>query len=68
MGLIGHNKRFLNLTTGAPGITHDTRLLRHATLFRHIENDVAIPNKTIDLGEAGEIPFVTLNSAFPRLP
>ena len=68
MGLIGHNKRFLHLTTGAPGITHDARLLRHATLFRHIENDVAIPNKTIDLGEAGEIPFVTLDSAFPRLP
>ena len=60
MRLIGHNKRFLHPTTGAPGSTHDARLLRYTTPFRQIENDGAIPNKTIDLGEAGEIPLVTL--------
>ena len=60
MRLIGHNKRFLHLMTGAPGSTHDARLLRYTTLFRQIENDGAIPNKIIDLGEAGEIPLVTL--------
>ena len=60
MRLIGDNKRFLHLTTGAPGSTHDAGVLRYTTLFRQIENDGAIPNKTIDLGEAGEIPLVTL--------
>ena len=67
--LIEHNKRFLHLTTGAPGITYDARLLFHTTLFRQIENDATIPNKTIDIGEAGEILLVTPgDSTFPRLP
>ena len=38
MGLVGYNKRFLHLTTGAPGSTHDARLLRHTSLFREITN------------------------------
>ena len=68
IGLIGHNKRFLYLTTGAPGSTHDARLLRHTTIFHPIENYVDIPNKTIDLGEAGEIPLITPgDSAFSSL-
>ena len=33
MGLIAHNKRFLHLTTGASGSTHNTQLLRYSTLF-----------------------------------
>ena len=32
-GLIAHNKRFLHLTTGASGSTHDTQLLRYSTFF-----------------------------------
>lgn len=68
MGLVGYNKRFLHLTTGAPGSTHDARLLRHTSLFRDITNGAGIPNKCINLGEAGEIPLVTIgDSAFPRL-
>ena len=31
MDLIAHNKRFLHLTTGASGSTHDTQLLRYYT-------------------------------------
>ena len=34
MVLIGYNKLFLHLTTGAPGSIHDTRLLRYASLFK----------------------------------
>ena len=59
-GLSGHNKRFLHLTTGTSGSTHDARLLRHTTLFRQIENDAAILNKSIDLGTVirnGKIPW-----------
>ena len=53
IGFIGH-KRFLHLTTGAPGSTHDAKLLHHASLFCQTENDAAIPNKTIDIGEVGD--------------
>ena len=68
MGLIGHNKRFLHLTTGAPGSTHDARLLRHSSLYKDISNGDGIPNKSIDLGDAGKIPLATVgDSAFPRL-
>ena len=69
MGVIGHNKRFLHVTTGTPGSTHDARLLHHTTLLCQSENDGVIPNKTIDLGQAGEIRLITVGeSAFPRLP
>ena len=70
MGLIGHNKRFLALTTGAPGSTHDARLLRYSNVYRDIINGEGIPDKAIDLGVgAGEIPLITIgDSAFPRFP
>ena len=55
--------------TGTPGSTHDARLLHYTTLLCQSENDGVIPNKTIDLGQAGEILLITVGeSAFPRLP
>ena len=70
MGLVGYNKRFLALTTGAPGITHDARLLRYTRVYRDIINGSGIPDKAINLGnDVGEIPLVTIgDSAFPRFP
>ena len=69
MGLVGHDKRFLELTTGTPGSTHDARLLRHCSLFRKICNGGGIPNKSASLGNVGEISLITIgDSAFPRLP
>ena len=70
MALVGFNKRFLNLTVGAPGSTHDARLLRSIKLFRSILRGEGIPNKAINLGETyGEVPLVTVgDSAFPRFP
>ena len=48
MGLIGHNKRFLQLLTGAEGSMNDARLLRHSPLFHQIANGEKMPNnKTI---------------------
>ena len=68
MGLIGHNKRFLYLTTRTPEIIHDTRLLRQPTLFQELSRGNIISNKDINLGDTGEIPLVTKGySAFPRL-
>ena len=69
MGLVGHNKRFLHLTSGAPGSTHDARLLTHCSLLRTICNGGGIPNKSVSLMNAGEIPLITIgDSKFPRLP
>ena len=66
MGLVGCNKRFLHLTTGAPGSTHDARLLRHTALYKEISKGMGIPNKSLYLGENGFIPLVTIgDSAFP---
>ena len=68
MRLVGYNKRFLNLTVGAPGSTHDARFLRNTGLFKQILNAQGLPDKTVDLGdEYGKITLVTIgDSAFPR--
>lgn len=69
MGLVGCNKRFFYLTTGAPGSTHDARLLRNSPIFTQICKGEKIPKKTICLDEEiGDIPLVTIgDSAFPSL-
>ena len=68
MGLIRHNKRFLHLTAGAPGSIHDSRLLRHSTLFQEINRGNIIPNKCINSGDADEIHLTSIgDSSFPRL-
>ena len=59
MGLVGYNKRFLNAPVGAPGSTHDARLLRNAPLFSEIVNGQTGPQCTFDLGDLGEIPLLT---------
>ena len=51
--LITRNKRFLHLTTDAPGSTHDARLLKYSTLFEGIQSEGGIPNKFIILGDFG---------------
>ena len=68
MGLVGHNKRFLNLTCNAPGSTHDSRLLRVSKLFADIQDGGGLPQMYVDLGDGfGEIPLVTVgDSAFPQ--
>ena len=68
MGLVGYNKRFLALRAGAPGSTHDARLLRCSKVFKDVIAGDAIPDKAIDLGDGiGGIPLVTIaDSAFPR--
>ena len=57
--LIGHKKRFLSCSVGAPGRTHDARLLRNTKIYRGILAGEILPKKGIDLGEMGKIPQVT---------
>ena len=67
MGLVGYNKRFLKLTVGAPGSTHNTRFLLNTGLFEQILNGQGLPDKIFDLrDEYGRIPLVTIgDSDFP---
>ena len=59
-GLVGFNKRSLNLTVRAPGSTHHARFFRNTGLFKQILNGQGLPDKTVDLGdEYGKIPLVT---------
>lgn len=67
MGLIGHNKRFLWAAVGAPGSTHDSRLLKSCAIYDKIEEGTVMPNRMMRLPDCGTIPFTTVgDSAFPR--
>ena len=69
LALVGFNKRILYAAVGAPGSTHDARMLRNTEIYQQILNGDIIPNITIQLDGAGEIPLVTVgDSAFPRHP
>ena len=69
MDLVVQNRRFLHVTTGAPGSVHDARLLRRSSLFQKICRGKKIPNKSISFGDAiGKIPLLTTgDSAFLHL-
>ena len=68
MGLIGYNKRFFNLSSGAPGSKYDASFLHHTGLFKQALNAQGLPAKTVDLrDEYGKILLFTIgDSAFPR--
>lgn len=67
MGFIASNKRFFWAAVGAPGSTHDSRLLRSCTLFDDIQQGHVFPSASLRTSEYGEIPFTTVgDSAFPR--
>ena len=44
MGFIGSNKRFLWAAVGAPGSTHDSRLLKSCDLFAEIQQGHVFTN------------------------
>lgn len=69
MGFIGHNKRFMWAAVGAPGSTHDSRLLQNCEIFSQLEEGHVLPNRSLNLYPHGEIPITTVgDSAFPSRP
>ena len=69
MGFIGFNKRFMWAAIGAPGSTHDSRLLKNSQIYSQIENGDIFPNQSLNLSPYGEIPLTTVgDSAFPSRP
>ena len=66
--LIGHSKLLVYLITGALGSILDALLLGVSKLFQKMSCGDVIPNKGINLEDAGEIPLVTIvDMAFRRL-
>ena len=67
LGLISYNKRFLYAAVGAPGSTHDARLLRHTSLYKEVISGGAIPYRQRVLGDFDTVPLVTIgDNAFPK--
>ena len=67
LGIVSYNKRFLYAVVGAPGGTHDVRLLKLASIYNDTINGLIILDHQIALGNFGEIPLVTIeDSAFLR--
>ena len=54
MALVAHNKRFMFAAVGAPGSTHDSRLLS-CDIYSEIENGNILPKGTFNLHPYGEI-------------
>jgi hypothetical protein len=67
LALTTYNKRFLYAAVGAPGSTHDARMLKESSFFDEVLNGRVLPDRKINLGDFGDIPLVTIgDSAFPR--
>ena len=66
LALTSYNKRFLYAAIGAPGSTHDARMLKESSFFDEVFTGRSLPDQKINLGDFGDIPLVTIgDSAFP---
>ena len=59
LGLISYNKRSLYAAVGAPGSTHDSRLLKNCSLYKKILAGDAIPQNKDFGGSSTAIYYVT---------
>ena len=67
LALTSYNKRFLYAAIGAPGSTHDAKMLKESSYFDEVLRGRALPDRKINLGDFGDIPLVTIEDiAFPR--
>ena len=65
LGLVSYNERFFYAVVGAPGGTHDVRLLKSVSIYSDIINGLVTPDRKMALGNFGEISLVTMgDSAF----
>ena len=67
LGLVGYNKIFLYAAVGAPGSTHDARLLKESSIFHKILKGDVLPESVVILGDFRYLPLVIVgDSAFPQ--
>lgn len=66
LGLVGYN---LYAAVGAPGSTHDTRILKSTRLYQSILKGEISLEKAITFEGSSNISLVTIgDSAFPKHP
>ena len=66
LALTSYSKKFLYAAVGAPGSTHDARMLKESSFFDEVLSGRALTDPKINLGDFGDIPLVTTgDSAFP---
>ena len=63
MGFIGYNKRFLWAAVGAPGSTHDSRLLQNTVIYSQLEEGHLLPERSLSLHGHCEIPLTTVGDS-----
>ena len=69
LALTSCSKRFLYAEIGAPGSTHDARMLKESSFFDEVLSGRALPDRKINMGDFGDIPLVTIeDSAFSLFP
>ena len=67
LGLVSYNNKFPYCAVGAPGSTHDARMLRNSAIYQKIVTGHTIPDRVIDFGKHEKIPLVTVaDTAFPK--
>ena len=67
LALTSYNKRFLYAAVGAPGSTHDARMLKESSFFDEVLSGRALPDQKINLGDFWDIHLVTIgDSTFPH--
>ena len=49
LALVSFNNKFLYCAVGAPGSTHDARMLRNSAIYQKIVTGRPIPDRVIDL-------------------
>ena len=65
MAFIGYNKHFMWSAVGAPGSTHDSRLLQSCHIYHKIADGHVLPSMSLNLRPYGKITFTTVgDSAF----
>ena len=69
MGFIRYNMRFMWAAVGAPGSTHDFRLLKNCKIYSQFEEAHVLPNRSLNVYPHAEIPLTTVgDSALRNLP
>ena len=69
LALTSYNKRFLYAAVGAPGRTHDARMLKESSFLDEVLSGKTLPDdRKLTLCDEGDIPLVTIgDSPFLRI-
>ena len=64
-GLVDANYRFMDVCVGWPGSVHDARVFAHSSLYKEIEHNKILPNKTISISGTNIPLYMIGDSAYP---